>query len=122
MAAEGATGGFLALGPFGYLYFTGIVGVAILMVCAHWRDLFASALPAAAPADPRDGDRHVLTLLGPDGRPNPARYELHDDYPSALARQRDLATRGQGSVVRHAETGATRVDLDILETYRRIAF
>lgn len=117
-----AANGFVALGPFGYLYFTGIVGFAVLMVCAHWRDLFAHQLPAAVPADPRDGDRHLLTLLGPDGRPNPARYELHDDYPSALARQRTLAARGQGSVVRHADTGALRVDLDILETYKRMAF
>lgn len=114
--------GFTSLGPFGFLYFTGIVGIAVLMVCTHWRDLFANQLPVGVAPHPLDGDRHILTLMGPDNRPDPTRYELFDDYPGALARQRELAARGQGSLVRHAETGTLRHDLDILETYRRMAF
>lgn len=57
-----------------------------------------------------DNQRHTLTLVGADGRVNPARYESFPDYPAALTQQRRLARLGQASIVTHTDSGEVRID------------
>ncbi|MBC7953261.1 MAG: hypothetical protein H7Z12_15750 [Rhodospirillaceae bacterium] len=98
------------------------VGAAVWSM-ALWWDRMPVAEPNTTIPAPGDGEPHTLTLLGPDGRPNPMHYETFPNYPTALARQRELSRRGSHSVISHAESGAIRLDLAAwLGPYGRIGF
>jgi hypothetical protein len=91
---------------------------------ALWWDRMPVAKPLALVVPgPADAEPHMLTLLGPDGRPNPLHYENFPNYPTALLRQRELFRKGSASVICHAESGELRVDLAAwLGPYGRISF
>jgi len=91
------------------LLLVSVVGVAAFSATAWW-DRIPVLQPVVVPG-PNDQEPHTLTLVGPDGRPNPMSYERFADYPAALARQRELARKGTNSVVFHAESGEVRIDL-----------
>jgi len=95
--------------PVCMLLVTSIIGVAAFTATAWW-DRIPVARPLVVPG-PNDHEPHTLTLIGPDGRPNPMSYERFADYPQALSRQQELARKGFNSVVFHAETGEIRIDL-----------
>ena len=94
---------------FSMLLVVSIVGVAAFTATAWW-DRIPVLQPVVVPS-PRDHEPHFLTMMGPDGRPNPMSYERFTDYPGALKRQRELARKGTDSLVFHAETGEMRIDL-----------
>lgn len=99
-----------------------VVGAAV-WVAAAWWDRGPVTEPLPSVPSPSDSEPHTLTLLGPDGRPNPLSYETFPNYAAALTRQRELSRRGRDSVVSHAESGRIRVDLAAwLGAYGRIGF
>ena len=82
--------------------------VAMTLIACWHRDIPRRAVP---PTRRRiDSDRHTLTLVGADGRVNPARYQIFADYPAALTHQRRLIRLGQASVVTHTDSGEVRND------------
>lgn len=87
----------------------GAVLAASLAVALRWRH---EVPRRATPVVPRaiDSQPHTLTLIGSDGRPNPARYENFPNYPAALACQRRLVRGGKASVVTHSDSGEIRID------------
>ncbi|MGE5476606.1 MAG: hypothetical protein ACM3Q1_08140 [Bacteroidales bacterium] len=99
---------------FGMALATAIVGIAAWTLTLWWltdtRPL-PTAANAAMARDPMDDEPHTLTLLGPDGRPNPLHYERLPTYAAALSRQRELTRRGHASVITHADSGRVRLDL-----------
>jgi hypothetical protein len=101
-----------------------VMGVAAWTLTLWWlREPGAMPAPPAMAARPIDADPHTLTLIAPNGRPNPLHYERFPTYALALARQRELALHGHPSIVRHADSGEVRVDLaGLLEPYERISF
>lgn len=108
--------------PFAFLMVSATVGLAALAACLRWREPANRPQPAPAPR-PIDRDRHTLTYLGANGRPNPLRYEIFADYPSALDRQREQARRGKPAVVTHADSGEVRIDPDaVFGPFHRISF
>ncbi|MBX9635688.1 MAG: hypothetical protein K2X44_11965, partial [Magnetospirillum sp.] len=105
-----------------FLLVMGFVGAAVWSM-ALWWDRAPVAEPLLLVPGPGDSEPHTLTLLGPDGRPNPLHYESFPNYLAALTRQRELSRRGHDSVVSHAGSGAIRVDLAAwLGPYGRIGF
>jgi hypothetical protein len=91
---------------------------ALLLICAS---LALSATLVAVsrwigiiPACTIDAEPHTLTLLGPNGRCNPAQYENFPDYRAAQARQRALIRNGRASIVAHSATGEIRIDPTML--------
>lgn len=108
--------------PFAFLMVSAMLGLAALAAGLRWREPVGQpqSLPAPRAIDP---EPHTLTYLGADGRPNPLRYESFPDYPSALARQRELARAGRAAIVAHADSGEIRIDADALfGAFRRISF
>lgn len=105
---------------FGMALATAVIGVAAWTLTLWW--LRDPAPPAAVqPRCPIDTEPHTVTVLGPDGRPNPLRYERVPTYAAALARQRDLARQGQACIIAHADSGQVRIDLSAwLGPYGRI--
>lgn len=112
------------IGALGFFMTFGLVGLAGVAVLLHLED--ASAAPAnrlARRPRPIDAEPHTLTMLGRNGRPNPAAYELHPDLDAALARQRELARKGRDCLISHTATGELRIDLnDVLGPWRGIRF
>lgn len=99
-----------------------LLWAAALAVALRWRhDIPRAAVPIHRRAI--DGQRHTVTLVGRDGRPNPARYESFPNYPLALAFQRKLALGGQASVVTHTDSGEVRIDFaTVLGPFGRIYY
>lgn len=86
-----------------------VILAASLAVALRWRH----EIPRASTPPVRrriDAQAHTLTLVGADGRLNPARYHSFPNYPAALAHQRKLARLGQASVVTHTDSGEIRID------------
>lgn len=100
---------------------TAIVGVAAWSLTLWWlREPQRAAAPPVA-IRPMDREPHTVTVLGPDGRPNPLHYERLPTYAAAQTRQRELARSGRASVIAHAESGEIRIDLSAwLGPYGRI--
>lgn len=97
--------------------------VAAAWSTTRWWNRMPAAEPLLIVQVPGDTEPHTLTMVGANGRPNPLHYERFPNYPTALARQRELASCGRASVVSHAETGAIRIDLAAwLGPYARIGF
>lgn len=88
-----------------------IIGAAAWSLTLWWLREPPPLAPPAPPRLPMDREPHTLTVLGRDGRPNPLHYERLPDYPSAQARQRDLARQGKACVIAHADSGQVRLDL-----------
>lgn len=86
-----------------------LVWAAALAVALRWRHEIPRA-PAPVHRRAIDVQHHTVTLVGRDGRPNPARYECFPNYAAALAHQRKLARTGQASVVTHTDSGEVRID------------
>lgn len=108
--------------PFAFLIVSATIGLAAVAAGLRWREP-AKQTPPVGPPRPIDGEAHTLTYLGPDGRPNPLRYETFADYPTALTRQRAQARLGKPSIVRHTESGEVRIDLtEIFGGFRPIGF
>lgn len=87
----------------------GILAAASLLVALRWEHDFPRG-PMPIIRRPFDNQRHTLTLMGQDGRPNPLRYEIFPTYFAALSHQRRLTSRGQASIITHTESGEVRVD------------
>lgn len=100
----------------------GVVIAASLAVALRWRhEIPRAAMPLVR--RPIDGQSHTVTLVGADGRVNPAQYELFPNYPAALAHQRRLARRGQACVVTHTDSGEVRIDFaTVLGPFGRIYY
>lgn len=94
----------------GMMLVSAVAGAAAWTVTLWW---LREPQPAPSPPllSPMDGEPHTITMLGPDGRPNPLRYERLPNYPAALARQRELSRRGVNSIIAHAESGQIRMDI-----------
>lgn len=105
---------------FGMMLVTVVLGVAAWSLTLWW---LREPQPATAPPPllPMDAEPHTVTVLGPDGRPNPLHYERLPSYAAALSRQRELARVGHPSIIAHAESGQLRFDLSAwLGPYGRI--
>lgn len=85
-----------------------IIGAAAWSLTLWWLD---GSPPPSPPPPPQDLEPHTVTVLGRDGRINPARYERLPDYAAARLRQRELAGQGVDSVIVHADSGQARLDL-----------
>lgn len=95
---------------YGMLLVSAVLGVAAWSLTLWWlRE--TRPVVAVPPPQPMDTEPHTLTVLGPDGRPNPLQYERLPTYAAALARQRDLARHGRASIIAHADSGQVRLDL-----------
>lgn len=106
---------------FSMVVVTAIVGVTAWTLTLWW--LREPQRPTTPPAlvFPMDREPHTLTVLGPDGRPNPLHYERLPNYAAAQTRQRELARTGRSSIIAHAESGEVRLDLSAwLGPYCRI--
>ncbi|MCR6629242.1 MAG: hypothetical protein NVV74_03855 [Magnetospirillum sp.] len=86
-----------------------IVAVALWAIALRWQHDFPRG-PVPVLRRPYDNQNHTLTLVGKDGRPNPAQYEVFPNYASALVRQRGLSRTGQASVITHTDSGEVRMD------------
>lgn len=108
--------------PWHYMVvFATLVMAAMIAGVTIGRRLGRQPLPQPAPRR-FDGEPHILTRVGSDGRANPGAYERFPDYPSALSRQRELVGRGIPAVVTHAESGEVRLDLaQLLGPFHRIS-
>lgn len=100
----------------------GVVWAASIAVLARWhREIPRTAAPLLRRAI--DSQRHTVTLVGRDGRTNPARYECFPTYAAALAYQRKLARGGQACVVTHTDSGEVRIDFaTVLGPFGRIYY
>lgn len=95
---------------YNLLVAVGAIVVASLSMASRWNRDFPRG-PAPFLRRPYDNQRHILTMVGADGRINPMRYEVFPTYPAALAHQRRLARKGQACVVTHEDSGEVRLDL-----------
>lgn len=87
-----------------------VAGVAAWTLTLWWlRE--PQPVPQPPPQLPMDREPHTITMLGPDGRPNPLRYERLPTYAAALTRQRELSRQGHACIIAHADTGQIRLDL-----------
>lgn len=87
-----------------------VFGLSALIVTLWWLREPQPA-PIRQPQCAMDAEPHTVIMLAPSGRPNPSQYERLPTYAAALARQRDLARQGRGSVITHADSGQVRLDL-----------
>lgn len=95
---------------FSLLVAGGAVAAASIAMALRWQHDFPRG-PAPIVPRPFDDQPHTLTMVGPDGRLNPLRYETFPTYRTALAHQHKLARKGQACVVTHADSGEVRVDI-----------
>lgn len=111
-----------AFGPtFSMMLVTAVIGAAAWSLTLWWLREPQTAPPP--PSGPLDADPHTVTVLGPDGRPNPLHYERVPTYAAALAYQRELDRQGHASIIAHADSGQVRVDWSAwLGPYGRVGF